>query len=142
MLRPDPGAAPTAYCTDGQNPGALGCADGRPTWDRPPKKTVFAMVGDSITAGYGSTGVENDYPSQFRRLLDANLYDVYNEGVSARTMLKSGDHPYWNEPQYTETLEMRPDVIVLMLGTNDAKTFQWNRAEFLADYTVRFCGHY
>jgi lysophospholipase L1-like esterase len=140
VLRPDPGAAPTAYCTDG--PGALGCADGRPTWDRPPKKTVFAMVGDSITAGYGSTGVENDYPSQFRRLLDANLYDVYNEGVSARTMLKSGDHPYWNEPQYTETLEMRPDVIVLMLGTNDAKTFQWNRAEFLADYTVRFCGHY
>ena len=36
-------------------------------------------------------------------------------------MLKTGDHPYWSESAYTETLEMQPDVIVLMLGTNDAK---------------------
>ena len=49
-------------------------------------------------------------------------------------MLKSGDHPYWNEPQFQTAKNSNADVVVLMLGTNDAKTFNWNETAFKADY--------
>jgi hypothetical protein len=30
-------------------------------------------------------------------LHDSSKFEVYNLGVSGRTMLKKGDFPYWNE---------------------------------------------
>ena len=114
---------------------------------------ILAMVGDSITAGYAASSPDQSYPSQLQGILDPALYDVRNEGVSGRTMLKTGmnhhelqdgtftdlDASYWDEHQYTDTLEMGltdRDAIVLMLGTNDAKQpLNWNHDEFYADYT-------
>merc|ERR1711907_81536 len=92
-------------------------------------KIVYAMVGDSITYGYGSSDpATKSYPAQFAKLLgnQPNI-DVHNFGVSGRTMMKTGDYPYWNEQAYKDTLASRAKYLVLMLGTNDAKTYQYNQ---------------
>ena len=49
-------------------------------------------------------------------------------------MMKNGDYPYWNEQAYQDTLASKANYLVLMLGTNDAKTFQYNQTEYVADY--------
>jgi lysophospholipase L1-like esterase len=63
-----------------------------------------------------------------------STFEVINYGVSGRTMMKTGDYPYWNEEAYQLALASEADVVLLMLGTNDAKTYQWNETEYVADY--------
>ena len=41
-------------------------------------------------------------------------------------MMKNGDLPYWNEQFYQDALDSNADIIIIMLGTNDSKTFNWN----------------
>ena len=58
-----------------------------------------------------------------------------NFGVSGRTLLKKGDFPYWNEPQFQEVKDFSPDVVLIKLGTNDSKPQNWaHKAEFVQDY--------
>ena len=50
-------------------------------------------------------------------------------------MQKAGDEPYWDEDIYQEALFSEPDILILMLGTNDAKEINWSDKEtFVADY--------
>ncbi len=80
-----------------------------------------ACVGDSITYGAGLSGREtNSYPAQLGRLLGAN-YDTRNFGVSGATMLRHGDLPYMLRGEYTNALDFAPDIVVILLGTNDSK---------------------
>jgi lysophospholipase L1-like esterase len=96
-----------------------------------------ACVGDSITFGSGTTsagGVSNAYPMQLQRMLGAK-YDVRNFGVSGATLLKKGDKPYWNQRAFEQSKAFLPDVVVLMLGTNDTKPQNWRfQDQFAADY--------
>lgn len=93
----------------------------------------LACVGDSITQGVGAEAGQS-YPQQLQRLL-GERWQVGNFGVSGRTLLKKGDFPYWAEAAYREALAYRPDVVVIMLGTNDSKPQNWRfEAEFLGDY--------
>ena len=62
-------------------------------------------------------------------------HEIVNFGVSGRTALKKGDYPYWVEPKYKEARDYQPDIVIIMFGTNDCKTFQWNETDFAADYT-------
>lgn len=97
------------------------------------KGTVrVACVGDSITQGSGTKG--NPYPKQLQQLL-GDSWKVENFGVSGRTLLRKGDHPYWKEKVYQNALASRPDAVIIKLGTNDTKpqNFQYE-AEFLSDY--------
>ena len=48
--------------------------------------------------------------------------------------MKTGDYPYWDEQAYQDALDSEADIILLMLGTNDSKYFQWNQTEFVTDY--------
>ena len=45
-------------------------------------------------------------------------YWVKNFGVSARTLLNKGDHPYMNEKAYQDALAFNPNIVVIKLGTN------------------------
>ena len=93
-----------------------------------------ACVGDSITQGSGAEKGKS-YPSQLQEKL-GSAWEVGNFGVSGRTLLKKGDHPYWIEPAYQNALKFKPAVVIIMLGTNDTKPQNWKfEAEFLADYT-------
>lgn len=92
-----------------------------------------ACVGDSITQGSGAAQGKS-YPSQLQELLGSG-WKVGNFGVSARTLLRKGDHPYWKEAAFKKAQEFQPDVVIIMLGTNDTKPQNWShKAEFESDY--------
>ncbi len=92
-----------------------------------------ACVGNSITQGPGRENPDS-YPLQMQSIL-GDAYEVKNFGVSGRTLLRKGDYPYWNEPQFEQVKEFAPDILVIMLGTNDSKPQNWtHKAEFRKDY--------
>ena len=75
-------------------------------------------------------------PNMFAMLnADAAAYSVLNFGVNGATMMRTGDNPYWGNQEYADALASSPDIVVIMLGTNDAKTYQWNQTQYTADYT-------
>ncbi|MEY3648345.1 MAG: hypothetical protein RLZ13_1230 [Bacteroidota bacterium] len=93
----------------------------------------IAFVGNSITQGPGRENPES-FPLQVGKIL-GDAYEVKNFGVGGRTLLKKGDFPYWNEPQFQQVKEFRPDVVLIKLGTNDSKPQNWaHKAEFVQDY--------
>src|SRR5271168_4090727 len=93
-----------------------------------------ACVGDSITFGAGVTKGW-PYPAQLGRMLGSG-YDVRNFGVSGATLLRAGDKPYDKQKAFPAALAFKPDIVILMLGTNDTKPQNWgpHAAEFDADY--------
>ena len=92
-----------------------------------------ACVGDSITQGSGAERGKS-YPDQLQALL-GDKYKVGNFGVSGRTLLQKGDFPYRKEKKYQEALKMQPNIVIIMLGTNDTKPQNWkHEAEFVGDY--------
>ncbi len=92
-----------------------------------------ACVGNSITQGPGRDNPDS-YPLQMQAIL-GDAYEVINFGVSGRTLLRKGDYPYWNEPQFQQVKDFAPDILVIMLGTNDSKPQNWQYAsEFRQDY--------
>ena len=92
-----------------------------------------ACVGNSITQGPGRDNPDS-YPLQMQEIL-GDQYEVVNFGVSGRTLLKKGDFPYWEEPQFEEVLAFSPDILVIKLGTNDSKPQNWQfKEEFVGDY--------
>lgn len=105
-------------------------------------KIKVACVGDSITQGVGTTapkGSSNAYPTQLQRML-GNKYEVVNFGVSATTLLNKGDNPYQQQEAFRRAKEYKPDVVIIMLGTNDTKPQNWKfKDEFAADYLDLVC---
>jgi lysophospholipase L1-like esterase len=94
--------------------------------------TKVACVGDSITAGYlSSCGLT--YPARLQVLLGSK-YHVTNYGVGGVTMLRHGDAPYWNTKAYTNAVASKSDIVIIMLGTNDAKRNNWGNATLASEY--------
>ena len=95
-----------------------------------------ACVGDSITAGSGTKVRElESYPAQLQRMLDDHTWLVRNFGVSGATLMNSGDKPYQKLPALQDALKFNPDVVIVMLGTNDSKPQNWRfHEQFVADY--------
>src|ERR1035437_5042108 len=101
------------------------------------QKKKVSCVGNSITYGYGLTNPSTQsYPSQLQVLLGASSWTVGNFGDSGRTMLKSGGYSYWDSSSYASALASSPNYIMLELGTNDAKTYNWNGHgnDFVSNY--------
>ena len=88
-----------------------------------------ACIGNSITYGARIKNRNRDsYPSVLGRML-GDGYWVKNFGVSARTLLNKGDHPYMKEKAYQDALAFNPNIVVIKLGTNDSKSFNWKYKE-------------
>jgi len=107
-----------------------------------------SCVGDSITAGV--CGQNGGYPTLLQGLLGSG-YLVQNFGNSGKTMLKkglcgpppSGDCSYWDTPTYPAAMASNPDIVTIMLGTNDAKEFNWFNAStgnYTQDYYDMIAG--
>ncbi|MBR0413817.1 MAG: hypothetical protein IJI67_01940 [Clostridia bacterium] len=99
------------------------------------KSTVkVACIGDSITYGYTlQKREETAYPAQLQSLLGSG-YKVVNYGITGRTVALSGDFPYALEDAYEKSKAFTPDIVLLMLGTNDTKKANWNKEQFENDY--------
>ena len=93
-----------------------------------------ACIGDSITDGYGiDLRTANGYPARMQTML-GDGYWVRNFGLSARTLMNSGDRPYMKEDIWQDALDFQPDIAVIKLGTNDAKEMNWaHKEDFLPD---------
>jgi lysophospholipase L1-like esterase len=100
--------------------------------DRPIR---VACVGDSITFRGCVSNANDTYVAQLSRLLGPG-YEVTNYGNSGRTMLKQGvccrahnqtspPCSYWNTAEFRASLESSPNIVTIMLGTNDAKRCNW-----------------
>jgi len=93
-----------------------------------------ACVGDSITEGAGMADQSKTaYPVQLKKILGSG-YEVLNCGRSGATMLKSGDLPLWKCKELYNVFEFKPNIIIITLGTNDSKNFNWNAIKFERDY--------
>lgn len=93
----------------------------------------IAVVGDSITDEYIPGA---NYP----RILDDLLgegYAVMNYGKSNYAAQASSDFPYTSTDASEESLALKPDIVIIMLGTNDTKANNWNGKEiFKKEYTT------
>ncbi len=92
-----------------------------------PKENAIrvACIGNSITDGLGIMNSEaKGYPAQLQKKLGEG-YDVKNFGVSARTMMNKGDLPYMNELAWRDAQAFLPNIVIIKLGTNDAKAHNW-----------------
>ncbi len=95
----------------------------------------IACVGDSITQG---TGLANpsleSYPAQLSRMLPEG-WEVQNFGKRSATLIKAGTLPYWSTNEYRASLTYEPDIVVIMLGTNDTKDSNWGKiGAYVSDY--------
>lgn len=84
----------------------------------------IACIGDSITYG---ANADNSYTDAYPVILQ-NLYgknaSVINFGNSGKTIRDSADDPYRKTLEYQGISLYKPDIAVIMLGTNDSKTYQ------------------
>lgn len=94
-----------------------------------------ACVGDSITYGHSvSKWSKNNYPAVLQEIL-GDEYHVANFGVSGACVSESGNKPYTSRTVYEESLKYEPDILVIMLGSNDSKPRNWTNIEtFLKEY--------
>ena len=93
-----------------------------------------ACIGDSITWGFTLLNPwKQSYPALLREMLGEG-YEVRNFGYNDASARFDADTPYVDKRVYRESLAWNPDVVLLMLGTNDTKTRNWDSAIFRRDY--------
>lgn len=82
-----------------------------------------ACIGDSLTAGSHINRNKN-YPMKLSLML-GERYKVKSFGVGGATLQESGDRPYMKQRAYQDALRYDPDIVLIMLGTNDSKAKNW-----------------
>ncbi len=86
-----------------------------------------ACIGDSITRGSGYT-----------TMLQAELgdsYSVKNFGVDGSAVTRGSTKPYMEQAAFFKALDYKADVIIIMLGTNDANEKNYENIEYFSkDY--------
>ncbi len=93
----------------------MGFLKGKPT---ALKKVIrVACIGDSNTA--------RSYPNQLGAGL-GNHFVIKNYGKGAATILDGSLFPYMNTEEYKKALASMPNIVVIMLGTNDANPKWWD----------------
>jgi lysophospholipase L1-like esterase len=89
-------------------------------------QTLVSVVGDSITYGYNCNAWQGGFVKVMQDALGSN-YAVRDCGVSGTDAVKPNHgekhpgHPsYWSTSAFKTSMAMNPDVVIIMLGTNDA----------------------
>ena len=115
--------------------GDSSSASNEPTSPENPSALRVSCVGDSITEGTGlSNPSQESYPAQLSAMLGTG-WEVGNFGKKSATVLKNGTTPYWNTSTFVPSHEFNPDIVIIMLGTNDAKPINWeHKSKFIGNY--------
>ena len=94
----------------------------------------LACVGDSITWGFTIVNRgKYSYPAVLQQLLGEG-FEVRNFGHNDAAARFDADTPYVSKKAYRDSLAWEPDIVLLMLGTNDTKPWNWNPGIFREDY--------
>ncbi len=87
----------------------------------------IACVGDSITE-------RSLYPEKLQTLL-GNGFLVANFGVAGATVTDVSVFPYSDQHEFQRAIDFEPDVVLIMLGTNDANPqIAYSHDSFEEDY--------
>lgn len=109
------------------------CSSANSETDSPTKNNAqikIACVGDSVTYGYGiENRSEDTYPAVLQKMLGSD-YKVRNFGVSGHCVQDTSDRPYANTKTYAKSLKYKADIVVIMLGSNDTKVFNWQGIDY------------
>ena len=93
-----------------------------------------ACIGDSITWGFTLLKRRKQgYPALLQEKLGEG-YEVRNFGYNDASARFDADTPYVNKRVYRESLSWNPDIVLIMLGTNDTKPCNWDPVVFRHDY--------
>ena len=94
----------------------------------------LACVGDSITWGFTIVNRgKYSYPAVLQQLLGEG-FEVRNFGHNDAAARFDADTPYVSKKAYRDSLAWEPDIVLLMLGTNDTKSRNWDPEIFRRDY--------
>lgn len=95
-----------------------------------------ACVGDSLTRGDATHETwrkkpppnvdRGNYPAHLQRLLGSGFI-VRNFGHGGTTACNASAAPYARTREYQRAVDFKPHLLVLMLGTNDAKDTHWGQ---------------
>ncbi|OJF76869.1 MAG: hypothetical protein BKP49_04705 [Treponema sp. CETP13] len=100
----------------------------------PENSIRVACIGDSITEGsFMLNKKKYNYPTQLNKLLDERFL-VENFGVNGACATENSNKPYTSLSEYHKSIAFSPDIVLFMLGTNDSKTYNWNKEAFFIDY--------
>ena len=94
------------------------------------EKLNIACIGDSLTAGHN--WANESYPTKLAGMVDEN-YVVENCGVNGISITgyggswKNPNMRYIKQDVYQKSVNFKPDILAIMLGTNDAT--EWSKAE-------------
>lgn len=107
---------------------------------------VVACVGDSVTKGTGTTSAAKySYPAQLQKMLGKG-FEVVNCGIGTSYVMNPASKYntkahiphlwYPNTDEYKKLMASSPDIVIMMLGTNDARSMTTKAAEadFLTEY--------
>lgn len=84
-----------------------------------------ACLGDSITYGTGSADPSvHSYPVYYQRMLGYNYY-VEKYGAPSNSLIETDTPSYLNHSYFQTSAEGKPDVVIVMLGTNDTRPTRW-----------------
>jgi acyl-CoA thioesterase I len=116
---------------------ALGMAMAAPSLSAAPaapaikdgRAAKLACVGDSITEGFGASK-SMSWPDQISKML-GSACEVRNFGVGGRQLFS-----YQSTQEFQNAKTFSPDVVVIMLGTNDVRPPSWKgcKTEFVTHY--------
>jgi lysophospholipase L1-like esterase len=87
-------------------------------------------AGDSLTQS-------TEYPYDLWNLLGTQTYSLRNYGAGSTTVLLTSETPYMNTTVFQDALQFEPNIVIIMLGTNDAQPslIPYN-ATFVEDYVT------
>ncbi len=107
-----------------------------------PGVRTIACVGDSITRGtFVWRRRTRSYPAQLQATLGGR-FCVRDFGVNGHAAQQTADRPYRTSEAFRLSSSCEPDVVLLMLGTNDARGDNWKGVgPFSADYRT-LVAHY
>jgi lysophospholipase L1-like esterase len=101
----------------------------------PARPIRITCVGASDVSSPTPYGTPN-WPDYIAPMLGYE-YAITNCGASGTTMIQIGNSPYWNTQQYTDGLNSSPDIVIIMLGSNDSKPYNWiYQTNYTPDYEI------
>jgi len=121
----------------------LSCCTAFAEETEPRQRIKVACVGDSITFGDGIKKADRPtmtYPAKLQGFL-GDEYEVVNFGIVSLCLCETSDKPYTKNAIFQKSIEYNPDIVIIMLGTNDSKTNNWDKCNIIEGMRT-FLEHY